>query len=200
MRIAIDAGHGYNTAGKRTPVALGEEWREWTLNSTIADLVCEYLKKYDCQFFRTDDVTGKTDVSLTKRVAACNKDADLVISIHHNAAGRIGNHSGIVVYHSGKHEPIANFIYKSLISATGLVGNRSNPLPVTKTLTMVRKTKAPCFLLELGFMDSKIDYPIITGDTYPIVCAKAIVAAIVAYYKIQPKNDSSCNCNCNCCK
>ena len=42
--IALDAGHGYNTAGKRS---YDEAFREWEINDKVADYVQEELKKLE---------------------------------------------------------------------------------------------------------------------------------------------------------
>ena len=62
-KIAIDAGHGYNTAGKRCLKSIDKnETREWFLNDRIMDLVEEQLKKYKCRVLRVDDTTGAKDI------------------------------------------------------------------------------------------------------------------------------------------
>ena len=40
MKIAIDAGHGKNTKGKRTPDGI----REWELNSIVAKYLAEIAR------------------------------------------------------------------------------------------------------------------------------------------------------------
>ena len=73
IKIAIDAGHGYNTAGKRCLKSIDvKQTREWTLNSRIAEKLSALLKGYECEVLRTDDATGNTDVSLNKRVQTAN--------------------------------------------------------------------------------------------------------------------------------
>ena len=78
VKIALDAGHGINTAGKRT--SDGE--RECSVR----------LNKYqDVQILRLDDPTGNTDVPLATRT---NK-ANAFVSLHHNALdGKWGSLGG----------------------------------------------------------------------------------------------------------
>ena len=48
MKIAIDAGHGLYTSGKRCLKKLDpNETREWTLNSRIATQVVDHLEETD---------------------------------------------------------------------------------------------------------------------------------------------------------
>ena len=48
-------------------------------------------------------------------------------------------------------------------------------------------TKCPATLLELGFMDSKTDVPVILTEKYADRCATAIVEVIVQRGKLTPK-------------
>lgn len=128
--IAIDAGHGMKTAGKRCLEALDpNQTREWWLNDRIADKLQDMLSAYDCTVIRVDDTTGEKDISLSARAKTANAaKADVYISIHHNAGlnGRAGG--GTVVYFcSGKAERPrqAQKLYNAVVARTGLRGNRS---------------------------------------------------------------------------
>ena len=79
-------------------------------------------------------------------------------------------------------------LYEELIEHTGLKGNRSNP-KATSDLYVLRKSKMPAALLELGFMDSKTDVPIILTDEYAEGCAQAIVSVIVRRAGLTPKQN-----------
>lgn len=196
MLIAIDAGHGIDTAGKRCDKSVDpKETREWTLNSRVANYVQEYLKPYkDCTTYRVDDVSGKTDIPLATRVKTANtKGADLYLSIHHNAAVKLLTTGGGIeayAYTNGSKESFSwrDDLYKSLIKHTGLVGNRSTPL-LTANFYVIKYTKMPAVLLELGFMNSKADTPIIITDEYAQSCAKAIVETIVNKGKLKKDDE-----------
>lgn len=186
FKIALTAGHYLGTAGKRCLKSLDpKETREWTLNDRIADKVEKRLKEYDgYSLIRTDDTTGKKDVSLTARTNAANNfGADIYISIHHNAGINGGNGGGIVAYTYTKVDAKTvewqKALYNALIAKTGLKGNRSNPL-AKANLHECRETKMPAVLLELGFMDSKADVPVILTENYADKCAAAIVEVIAA--------------------
>lgn len=192
-KIAITAGHYKYTAGKRCLKALDpKETREWVLNDRIADKVEQLLKGYNAvDILRTDDTTGEKMVSLTKRTSAANKwKADFYLSIHHNAGIKGGKGGGIVAYiHTKPSKASVEWqkeLYDALIKATGLKGNRSNPLP-RAALHEVRETNMPAVLLELGFMDSKTDVPIILTDDFANKCAQAIVDVIVKRGKLTKK-------------
>lgn len=185
FKIALTAGHYLSTPGKRCLKSLDpNETREWVLNDRIADKVEALLKEYSgYQLVRTDDTTGKKDISLVARTNAANNfNADFYLSIHHNAGINGGSGGGIVayVYTNPNTESVAwqTDLYNALIAATGLKGNRSTPL-AKANLHEVRETKMPAVLLELGFMDSKTDVPVILTEAFADKCAKAIVDVIV---------------------
>ena len=97
FKIAYDAGHGFNTVGKRSPS--GE--REWSFNNKVVLAFEREMKKYNnVQLLRTDDPTGRTNVPLATRVSKANSwGADIYISFHHNAfQGKWGNHTGNILY------------------------------------------------------------------------------------------------------
>ena len=185
FKLALTAGHYINTPGKRCLKSLDpNETREWWLNDRIADKIMSLLSAYDgIEILRTDDTTGKTDISLSDRTTKANNfKADFYLSIHHNAGVNGGSGGGIqaYVYTSVDSVTLAwqKELYDELIKLTGLKGNRATTLPKAN-LHEVRETKMSAVLLELGFMDSTTDVPIILTDDYATKCAKAIVEVIV---------------------
>lgn len=185
FKIALTAGHYMGTYGKRCMKSLDpKETREWWLNDRIADKVEKLLKNYTgWELIRTDDTTGQKDISLSARTNAANNfKADFYLSIHHNAGVNGGKGGGIVaiVYPQASAESLAwqKDLYNELIAATGLKGNRSTPL-AKQNLHEVRETNMPAVLLELGFMDSATDVPVILTEKFADQCAEAIVKVLV---------------------
>lgn len=185
FKIALSPGHYRYTAGKRCMKKLDpNETREWVLNDRIADKVEKLLSAYDgYELLRVDDTTGEKGIDLETRVANANKwGADFYLPIHHNAGILGGKGGGIVAYVYKNVDATTKAwqkdLYDALIKKTGLKGNRSNPL-ATSNLYECRATSMPAVLLELGFMDSKTDVPIILTEDYANKCAEAIVEVLV---------------------
>lgn len=181
--IALDAGHGMRTPGKRCMRKLDpNETREWWLNARIMDMVEDGLAAYDCEVLRVDDRTGAQDVPLSTRVNIANAaEADVYAAMHHNAGllGRKG--SGTVVYYcSGSTERIRQAIdlYDAIVSRTGLKGNRSQQI-INHAFYVIKNTKMPAFLVENGFMDSPTDVPIILTEDHAKKTAQGVVAFFV---------------------
>lgn len=194
FKIALGAGHGIGTAGKRCMKALDpKETREWWLNDRICDLVEGYLKDYEgYSLLRLDDSDdGREDVPLSTRTEKANDwGADFYLSVHHNAGANGTTAGGIVAYTHPKSSQESvkwrDALYDALIAETGLKGNRANPKS-TSDLFVLRRSHMPAVLLELGFMDSKTDVPIILTDDYAKKCAKAIVKVLAERGKLKRK-------------
>lgn len=187
--ISLDAGHGLTTSGKRCSKKLDpNETREWWLNNRIADRLEILLANYDCKVVRVDDTTGVKDVALANRTKmANNAKADVYISIHHNAGANNGNAGGTeVYYYSSKSErpKQATALYNSLIKHTGLKGNRTTPVR-KHAYYVVKETNMPAFLIENGYMDSKIDTPIILTSEHAEKTAQAILGFLIEQFGLK---------------
>ncbi len=194
-KIALDAGHGLYTAGKRCDITIDEnETREWQLNNRIAVYIEERLKEYTgYELIRTDDTTGKTDVSRPERCKRANKfKADIFISLHANAAEKKFSGGGIVLYvckglsENGTTRTLQKDLYNRLISKTGLKGNRANPLGQYNYDVLVG-TNMTAILCELGFMNSTVDTPIILSEDFAEKAAEAFVEFFVTHGKLTKK-------------
>jgi N-acetylmuramoyl-L-alanine amidase len=193
IKIALDAGHGLYTAGKRCLKKIDEsETREWFLNDRIADKLEELLIYYDCSVLRVDDTTGNVDISLTDRCKMANNwSADVYISIHHNAGVNGGVGGGIEVYYYGtsaERKRQAKSLYNMLIKYTGLVGNRNEPVK-NSGFYVIKNTKMPAFLIENGFMDSVTDTPVILTNTHATQTAQGILDFLIKEFGLKKKDN-----------
>lgn len=193
FKLALNAGHGKNTLGKRCLKKLDKnQTREWMLNSRICEKIEQKLKAYTgYDILRLDDPTGKKDISLKKRTDAANKyGADFYLSIHHNAGvnGGVGGGIETYVYTKASKEALKwqEELYEALIEYTDLKGNRTDGTR-TKNLHECRESDMPCVLIECGFMDSKTDVPIILTDKFAEQVANACVKVIVEKAKLKKK-------------
>ncbi len=199
FKIALDAGHGLFTAGKRVLKSLdANETREWFLNDRICDRVERLLKSYDeCEIIRVDDTTGNTDVSLSERVKTANESGvDFYLSVHHNAGinGSLGGGIISVAHTNAAARSIEyqKILYDELIKTTGLIGNRSIPLP-RQNLYVLRETNMPAVLIECGFMDSRTDVPKILSEEFADSAAQGIVNGLVIIGNLMKKEDDKMN-------
>lgn len=183
IKVAIDAGHGKHTAGKRCLKSIDpNETHEWALNSRIAGYVCEHLTASGVDAIRIDDTTGETDVPLADRTTkANNAGCALYVSIHADSGINGGTGGGVTCFMhpqgSSKSKALRDAIYEDVIESTGLRGNRANP-KTTADFYVLRKTSMPAVLIECGFMDSATDTPIILTDDFARKAALGIARGI----------------------
>ncbi|MEN2465617.1 N-acetylmuramoyl-L-alanine amidase [Ornithinibacillus sp. JPR2-1] len=188
VKVALDAGHGMNTPGKRTPD--GE--REWSFNSKVVTAATKYLNEYDnVTVIRLDDPTGKTDISLTKRTNKANSEsADILISYHHNAnTGQWGTWTGTETYHypgSSSGYALASKIHPAIVGAMVL---RDRGIK-SENFHMLRESKMPAILIEGGFMDSTIDIVKLRDSNVLDRAGRALADALAAHFGLKKKSKS----------
>lgn len=175
--LVLDAGHATVTSGKQTMNGSRGVVKEWTMNSNVCNKIANILKDYDVTIYRTDDTSGKTDVSLSERVKRCNKyKPDLFVSIHHNAGCGTGTEVYWHTYGTAEDKKVAGIVAPKLASKTGM-RNRG----VKQAQFAVLGCNATAILVEGGFMDTKSDYEIITSDKGQQQYAEAVAESIIEY-------------------
>lgn len=191
IKIGLDAGHGLKTSGKQTPNGI----KEWSLNDAVRDKVAAYLKPYGVEIINTDNDEGNVDESLSSRlnkyIAAGVK---LFVTMHHNALnGTWGKHTGVEVWvdknATAEDMALANAIYKKLPNYTGLKGRGIKK----QNWHVINQNRIPAVLIEGGFMDSEIDYPVITSDQGQDGYARAVAEGIIEYLGLEKKETATNN-------
>ena len=187
FKLALNAGHSYLTAGKRCLKSIDpNETREYVLNQRVCDKIQSILSEFDnIEILRIDD---GSEIPLRLRTDKANSfGADFYLSIHHNAGIYGGTGGGIeaYVYKNVDNTTLSwqNDLYQELIKQTTLRGNRATPLK-SADFAEVRDTKMPAVLLELGFMDSLTDTPIILNEAFADKAAKACADVIIKKAKL----------------
>ena len=192
FKIAYCAGHYLGTPGKRAPKVLDpNKTREWTLNDRVADYFLRAALEYEgVEVLRTDDSTGKTDVSIKNRTKKAHDwGANVYIDMHHNAGAKLTKAGGVVSISKKKDatgKAYRDAIYKAVIEAGKLIGNRSNPTYDKNYNTMVY-AKMPAVIVEYGFMDSRSDYPVISTEEYAKAVAYATMEGIAKVAGLKKK-------------
>lgn len=183
--IALDAGHGLNTAGKRTPDGI----HEWSLNDKVRDKVVALLNDYDVQIIHTDNNEGATDESLSYRLNKyMNAGVALFVSIHHNALKSTwSTATGVEVYTdvnpTTNDVKLANLIYDKMVKYTGLKGRGVKQAD----FYVINQDKIPAVLCEGGFMDGTNDYKVITSEDGQTAYAKAVAEGIIEFLGLKKK-------------
>ncbi len=153
MIIMLDAGHGYNTPGKRTPDGM----REYEFNREAARFAREELERYkNVQVYFSHSDTK--DIPLADRTSKANRlNVDVFVSIHANAYGDSGWNQveGIETYayvtQPSQSTALAKIIQHEIITAT----KRKNRGVRFANFHVLRETKMTSVLVECGFMTNK---------------------------------------------
>ena len=194
MTILIDAGHGAETKGKRSPDGRHLEYK-WCRE--VANMVCDLLQ---AEGYKAMLLVPETrDVPLAERVKRANKhpkDGSILVSIHNNASGNgskwmkargwsIWTTRGIT-----RADYLAECIYeraKEEFNYGGLsVRSYSNqPLghDFESDFYIIKNSYMPAVLVENFFQDNKDDVAYLGTDACKIACAEVIVCGIKDYLK-----------------
>ena len=192
FKIAYCAGHDLNTPGKRCLKSIDpNETREWVLNDRVARYFAQAAKEYEgVELLRTDDPTGKTFIDIPARTAKANAwGADLYIDMHHNAGIKGGSGGGTVVFSypgSVNGAKYAKSVYEAIINGVGLKGNRSEPVQ-EKAFDSLRLSNMAAILIEYGFMDSKVDTPVILTDVHAKLAGYATMEGVAKVAGLKKK-------------
>ncbi len=180
--IAIDDGHGMETAGKRTPkFSDGSIMHENEFNSRVAQLLAVHLIRcgYDVIMVAPSD----KDIPLKVRTDTANKaKADLYISIHTNAmTGYWGAARGIETFHytkaSENSKRAARIIHKHLLTGARLADRGVK----AADFHVLRETIMPAVLVECGFMDNIEEAQLLITEEYRVECALELAKGICEY-------------------
>lgn len=185
--VAVDDGHGLETAGKRTPAfpGTGLVIRENEFNFATKLKLFQVLVR--CGIGYVDVAPGQVDVPLADRVRVANSaKADIYVSIHYNAYDGKWDSTkgGIETYHytnSVKGKPLAQAIHKHLIKGTKMPdrGIKEDSFYVLKNTVM------PAVLCECGFMDVLEQAKLMLDEAYQWECAEEIGQGICEYFGVE---------------
>ena len=177
MKINIHAGH--NPTGRVACGAIGL-LDESTENRNVVKELKYYLEKeghtvFDCT---CDNGTSVSDV-INKIVAKSNTNTvDLDISIHFNSGAndKIGNGKSCgtecLIYNTSNNKEA---IAKRICANIAQLGYKNRGVKIRTDLSILKKTKAPCVLVECCFVDDLDDVKLYNSKTM----AKAIAQGIL---------------------
>lgn len=172
----------YNVHAGHTPKCQGVSalLNEVTEDRKVKNKLIELLRAngntvYDC----TDDYSTTQSANLSTIVSRCNAhNVDLDISIHLNSARNDlvgdGKCGGVEVWaYDDRAYGVACQIAESIADTLG-IGFHGNPVKYSKSLYVLRKTKAKAILIECCFVDDRDD--VSRWDSTK--CAMAIASAL----------------------
>ena len=183
IKIFIDQGH--NPEGVNAG-AEGFGYREQDINYAVGTRLAELLEQDDrfsvkvSRTSPTDSLGTSNATSLAARVNAANKwEADYFISIHANASTN-PNQNGTEVYVYRDPSAAAELAEDVLEGIVERMGTRDNGVRVNPSLYVLRRTKMPAILVELGYITNAEDVRKMTEDPWGF--AQGIYNGILDYF------------------
>ncbi|MDF2667735.1 MAG: hypothetical protein K0R67_41 [Paenibacillus sp.] len=173
-KVVIDAGHGGSDPGAIAPSSRHE--KEFTL--AMEQKVIGLLKQMpDIEVYetRSDD----TYPTLQERVDLANKlDAGLFISIHANKFSNPSVNGTETYYNRNDSIDFAKLVHQKMMDVSGLAdrGVRNGDFKV------IRETKMPAVLLEVGYLSNKNDEALLFSEEFQNRIAGAIADAVKQYF------------------
>lgn len=149
-KIMLDAGHGGSDLGA---VYNGRQEKDDNLQLMLA--VGKILSEngIDVVYTRTTDVY---QTPFEKAMLANQSDADFFISFHRNSSPKANQYDGVEVLLYNK-SGIKYEMAENILGAMGEVGFREIGIEERPGLVVLRRTKMPALLLEIGFINSDVD-------------------------------------------
>ncbi|MBQ7973982.1 MAG: N-acetylmuramoyl-L-alanine amidase [Clostridia bacterium] len=171
--IVIDAGHGGYDAG-----AVNGSRFEKNDNLRLAQAVGERLQRCGVNVIYTR--TTDEFISLLERSRISNsRNVDLFASFHRNSATNpAANGVETLVYTNASSKSIQ--AAEALQQALANAGIQSNRGIKRANLSVLRETRAPALLLELGFISNEQDNALFDSkfDTYANVIARSLAQSV----------------------
>lgn len=191
--IAGNDEHGVNppTLGKRTPTMpyinrqiYENEFNYWAKNSFLADCL-------RIGFYVLDVKPNRQDLPISSRVIAVNNASPtLLVTFAYNAYGdgtTFNSANGIETFYSPTNsfseqsQILANDVYDSVISATGLNGRGVKPLDVS----MLSSVRMIATLLEAGFMTNFNEAKLMIDPDYVKTVGRASTKGVCKFLNVQ---------------
>lgn len=208
VKIAVDAGHGSNTAGKRTPDGDREHW----FNVKTALYFTEIMEKLGFEIFKVGfndaNATDDDDIPLKDRQRMVKSaNCKYSVSFHANAYGdgkTYNDANGISTHISDKDDCVGDSYHLAKLVQAELVKNtpQKDRGVVRQALSMANCKylgTIASILIETAFMTNKREAELLKTDEFCKECATETAIGFCKYLGVEfnqtteepPKNDSS---------
>ena len=177
--IVVDAGHGSHAAGA-VKLGISEKSLNLAIVQQLKKLFDEDKRRIRVYYTRTSD----TNPTLDQRVQLADKaNADLFISVHNNsdATGNFTKVKGTQVMYSESDDAklsskkLAEICLKNVVDTTG---SENRGLLKGDSIYIIRTSKVPVALIEVGFMTNYKELDLLNSTSYQKKAAEGIYNAI----------------------
>lgn len=175
MIVQIDAGHGGHDPG-----AVGSSLKEKDIALSVALKIGNILKGKNVKVIQSRSKDEFIDLTERSRIANSN-DVDTFVSIHVNDFNK-DTAQGFEVFSFTKDSKLAELVLNKVVRAKLYTKVRGLK---TANFSVLRRTKAPAILIELGFIKNKDDVYLLKNKQDEF--AEAIAAAIIEFLGVDYK-------------
>lgn len=190
--VVIDPGHGGIDGGANRDGILE---KDLVLDVALRVMAMLQRSQVPVVLTRTADVDlgGRNDYGrlrrdLNQRIRIANEcKAALVVSLHVNSAGTPREHGVMVFYQPSRAGRDAAFLIDDVLRRWPLHERQERPHP-RGDFAVLRWSRAPAVLVEMGFITNPADRARIVDPAYRERMARAIASACTSIYQIWMKH------------
>lgn len=174
--IVLNPGHGGQDSGASS---IDEQYFEKDMTLAMAKVVKKTLEKAGAKVYLTHTSSSKYVYLDDVTKFSMDKNADVFLSIHFDAADVDNQYSGVKTY----------YYYNKYQNLAQSISHQFDNLPLNNlgieqgNFEVIRETTQPALLLELGYMNNEKDLAYITSKDYRQKVADDIVKGLKNYFK-----------------
>ena len=192
--LILDAGHSFNTAGKRNEK---ENFYEWQFNNDMQYKIKSRCEDHNIKVYLTNpNPQSVSDMPLSTRASLANdywlknnKCKSIFISIHANAfsnSNTRGTETYIASNASSTSKNFAKVLNDNIVKTMKKLDPASEDRGIkTENFTVIYKASMPSVLCEYGFYSNLEDLKILKNNKDELV--EATVKAICQYFSVTYK-------------
>ncbi|MFZ5966088.1 MAG: N-acetylmuramoyl-L-alanine amidase [Bacillota bacterium] len=181
QKIVIDPGHGDKDPGA---ISTNLKLKEKDLNLDVSKRLAKLLENagFTVVMTRKDDtfvdLYGRSDI-------ANNLGADAFVSVHFNALPTKTDMNGIEMLYNGSdpQKDSENFARVMLQEVVKELKATDRGIIERPNLVVIRETKMPAVLAEMGYLTNSYEESLISTDEYRQKCAQALFNGITRYFE-----------------
>lgn len=173
--IVLNPGHGGQDSGASS---IDEQYFEKDMTLAMAKVVKKTLEKAGAKVYLTHNSSNKYIYLDDVTKFSMDKNADVFLSIHFDAADVDNQYSGVKTY----------YYYNKYQNLAQSISHQFDNLPLNNlgieqgNFEVIRETTQPSLLLELGYLNNEKDLAYITSNDYREKIANDIVKGLENFF------------------
>lgn len=173
--IVLDAGHGGDDIGASS---INKKYYEKDMTIAMVKVIKKALENASAKVYLTHNSSNKYIYLDDVTKFSMDKNADVFLSIHFDAADVDNQYSGVKTY----------YYYNKYQNLAQSISHQFDNLPLNNlgieqgNFEVIRETTQPSLLLELGYLNNEKDLAYITSNDYREKIANDIVKGLENFF------------------